>query len=75
MLFRSVAVGSVVLQNTFTLNSGRTIVDLGTTGQLQVLITQTQPQNIRDAMTLTSTSGNKSIDNKITDSSLLIPTN
>ena len=73
--FARVAVGSVVLQNTFTLNSGRNIVDLGTTGQLQVLITQTQPKSIRDAMTLTSTAGNKSIDDKITDASLLIPTN
>ena len=54
---------------------GNTIISLDQIAILTVINANTQGQKIRDAMTLTSTFGNKSIDDKISEASLLIPTN
>ena len=74
-LFTKANSGGTIIDKDYVIALGNTIISLDQIAILTVINANTQGQKIRDAMTLTSTFGNKSIDDKISEASLLIPTN
>ena len=74
-LFTKPSSSGTTVDKDYTISLGNSIISLDQIAILTVINANTQGQKIRDAMMLTSTVGNKSIDDKIIDASLLIPTN